>query len=167
MITFALLALALIASILSFVLVPLLRRQHIPVGAFPAPSSDASLDRLNISIYRDQLRELDDDLAAGTLDHQQHAEARSELERRLLEDTAGSNAVPEPAPPRAGKWTAIMLAAIIPLGVIGLYLIVGTPQGIAPQQSLDAARNITPEQLEQMIAKLAARMKASPDDGEG
>ncbi len=162
MITFALLAFALIATTLFFLLLPLLRRQ----GKHANVSSELSIDRVNINIYRDQLRELDDDLAAGTIDSTQHAAARSELERRLLEDTAEYNSGAT-ALPHTEKWTTAILAAIIPLAAIGLYLVLGTPQGIAPQQPANAAHNITPEQVEQMVEKLAARMKASPDDSEG
>jgi len=161
MITFVLLALALIAGILLLVLLPLLRRQHTAAAGSP----DTSLEHANIGIYRDQLHELDDDLAAGTIDGAQHAEARRELERRLLDDTARAGAAA--APPQAGKWTTAILATVIPLAAIGLYLMVGTPQVFTPPPPADVARNITPEQVEQMIEKLAARMKASPEDGEG
>lgn len=159
MTTFVLLSVALTAGVLLVVLLPLLRRQAKP--------ADISTDSVNISIYRDQLRELDDDLAAGTIDRERHAEARSELERRLLEETGGT---PDAAAkPRAGKLTAAILAVAIPLAATGLYLAVGTPQGIAPEQAADAsgAHGITPQQVEQMVEKLAARLKESPDDGEG
>lgn len=159
MIIFALLAFALIAGILLFVLLSMLRRQN--------TGTASSIDRVNINIYRDQLRELDNDLAAGTIAPGQHAEARSELERRLLDDTAGTDAGTAVQAPRTGIRTAAALALIIPLAVIGLYLAVGTPQSLAPQQRGDATQNITAEQVEQMVAKLAARMKNSPDDPEG
>src|SRR5256885_13020384 len=40
----------------------------------------------NVAIYKDQLRELDAELAAGTLTPEDHSRARLELEARLLED---------------------------------------------------------------------------------
>ncbi len=160
MTTFILLATTLVAGILFVVLLPLLRYK-------PGPA-DLSIDRVNINIYRDQLRELDDDLAAGTIIRERHTEARSELERRLLDDTAGSQAGAATAP-RAGKLTTAILAVAIPLAATGLYLLVGTPEGLKPEQvaSADAGHGITPQQVEMMIGKLAARLKNSPDDGEG
>ncbi len=155
---FILLSSALAASILLFVLLPVLRRRN--------SARDVSPDRVNINIYRDQLRELDDDLAAGTIDDAQHAEARAELERRLLEDTAGAPPG-EATAPRAGGRTAAVLALLIPPVAIGLYLAVGTPQALVPQAAGDSAHGITPAQVEQMIEKLAARMKNAPDDAEG
>ncbi len=160
MITFVLLATALVTVLLFLVLLPLWRSK-------PAPAN-LSTDHVNVNIYRDQLRELDDDLAAGTINHERHAEARGELERRLLEDTGDSSAKVA-AVPRAGKLTAVMLAATIPLAATGLYLLVGAPEGLAPKQAADstAEHGITPQQVEVMIGKLAARLKNSPDDGEG
>lgn len=155
---FILLSSALAAGLLLFVLLPVLRRQH--------SARNESPDRVNINIYRDQLRELDDDLAAGTIDGARHAEARAELERRLLEDTADAPAGSATAP-RAGGRTVAVLALLIPSVAIGLYLAVGTPQALVPQAAGDSAHGITTAQVEQLIEKLAARMKNAPDDPEG
>ncbi|MDP1535752.1 MAG: c-type cytochrome biogenesis protein CcmI [Burkholderiales bacterium] len=159
MTTFALFSAALIAAALLFVLLPLLRR--------PASTQDVSTDRVNINIYRDQLRELDEDLAAATIDQARHAEARAELERRLLDDTTADSKPGVSPAPRAGKLTAAIFAATLPLAATGLYLMVGTPEGLKPQQVAGAGHEITPQQIEQMVEKLAARLKASPEDGEG
>lgn len=156
---FILLAVALGAIIITLVTLPLLRRH--------ARSSEISADRVNINIYRDQMRELDEDLAAGTIDQARHAEARAELERRLLEDTADAASTGAPPVPRSGKLTAIILAVLIPVGASGLYLAVGTPAGLAPQQAAADGHGITPQQVEEMIGKLAARLKESPENGEG
>jgi cytochrome c-type biogenesis protein CcmH len=155
---FVLLSFALAAIVLLLVMLPLLRR--------PAPAKDNSADRVNVNIYRDQLRELDEDLAAGTIDRAQHAEARSELERRLLDDT-GKDAPDVAATPRSGRRTAAAIAAIIPVMAFGLYMIVGTPEGLDPPPPAAAAGNITPQQVEQMVEKLAARLKTAPEDSEG
>jgi len=155
---FVLLSIALAAIVLLLVMPPLLRRQ--------ASVKDNSPDRVNINIYRDQLRELDEDLAAGTIDGAQHAEARSELERRLLEDTAG-DAPDAAATPRTARRSAAAIAAAIPVAAIGLYLVVGTPEGLTPPPPAAAAGDITPQQVEQMVEKLAARLKTAPDDSEG
>ena len=160
MITFVLLAAAFITGILLLVLLPLWRRK--------SAAEKQSTDSVNINIFRDQLRELDDDLAAGIISRERHAEARGEIERRLLEDTGSESSSTAPAP-RAKKLTIAILAAAIPIAVTGLYLIVGSPQGVNPQASAggNAPHSITAEQIEQMVEKLAARLKNSPDDAEG
>src|SRR3970040_2749019 len=54
----------------------------------------------NLSIYRDQLRELDADRDAGRLDAEHYEKARRELEARVLEEVQ-DDAAPEPA--RSGR----------------------------------------------------------------
>ena len=75
MTTFLLMAATLAAIVLMVAIWPLLRLQ--------GPVLDHSADKVNINIYRDQLRELDEDLAAGTIDQARHAEARAALETLL------------------------------------------------------------------------------------
>src|SRR5512138_1150702 len=68
--------------------------------------NEATAREINTRIYRDQLAELDRDLAAGTLAAADHAQARSELQRRLLDDTA----VAEPAAGKAARTHRTSLA---------------------------------------------------------
>ena len=58
MIAFVVLGVVLIAGALLFVVAPLLRRRLRPA---------ATRDAVNVAVYRDQLRELESDLRAGTL----------------------------------------------------------------------------------------------------
>ena len=62
---------------LAFVVVPLLRRR---------PGAGLSRDAINVAVYRDQLRELETDLRAGTLGQDQYDRSRGEIEARLLQD---------------------------------------------------------------------------------
>ncbi|TMG72931.1 MAG: c-type cytochrome biogenesis protein CcmI, partial [Betaproteobacteria bacterium] len=74
---FVVLGAVLIAGALLFVVPPLLRRSS---------RTGATRDAVNVAVYRDQLRELDADLRAGTLASDQHEKARREIEARLLAD---------------------------------------------------------------------------------
>lgn len=160
MITFVLLATLLTAIVLLLVLLPLRNRPA------PAPGAAAAV---NVSLYRDQLRELDEDLAAGTIDRERHAEARADLERRLLEDTDGSTVAPaSPVNPRGIRGTVLALAVIVPVITVSLYLVTGTPDALMKDAvAPESAHAVTPQQVEQMISKLAARLKDTPDDAEG
>lgn len=135
----------------------------------------------NVLIYRDQLKELDVDLANGTLSAEQHAAGRRELEKRALEDTlaAVNEAVPSQA--RWGAWAPIALALLIPAVAVGMYLKLGTPQaiaqsGMAPQAAAVPAsaqaqggspHSTSFDAIRAMSEKLAARLKDNPDDGAG
>lgn len=116
--------------------------------------SPADRQTLNVSVHRDQLRELEADRAAGTLAAQDYERARQELERRLLEDASQAS----PAPVAAGGRKAIFVAAIAaPLLATAVYFAVGNPSAVVPQD----------KQIEQMVERLAAKMRSRPEDVEG
>ena len=151
MTVFWLIGAVLAAAVLAWVLRPLLSRQ-----AGGRVSSQAA----NVSIYRDQLRELDTDLAAGTLAQADYDRSRAELEARLLED------VREPdsrAARPAGRGAALALGAAIPVLAFGVYFLVGNP-GALEREGEHAA---TLAQLDTMVGRLAAKLRENPDDAEG
>ena len=139
---------------LAFVLPSLLRATR---------GSGATSREANVALYRDQMKELDADLAAGTISPQHHREARLEIERRVLEDAAEAAA---PAGASSGRATAFALALALPVLAIAVYLAVGNPRALSPQAA-DASHGITRAQIEGMVASLAERLKQNPDDVEG
>lgn len=135
----------------------------------PSADPEAAVREVNAGIYRDQLAELDRDLAAGTLAPADHAQARAELQRRLLADTA---IAPAPQPSRPARHTALWLALVLPLGATGLYALLGQPAALLPQAATQAAgpggsHEVGEDQIMQMVDKLAARLKQNPDDPKG
>lgn len=117
----------------------------------------ASTRDINAGIYRDQLAELDRDLAAGTLGPDDHAQARAELQRRLLDDAAHADT---PAAAVAGmRRTTLALVLLFPLAAGGLYWQLGSPAALDPV----ATRAPTQQDVEQMVSDLAARMEKNPD----
>lgn len=154
MTVFWVIAVLLAAGALAFVLPPLLGRRRAAPGA--------AVDATNIAVYRDQLRELESDLAAGTLARDQYEEARRELEARLIDDVRGSGSGPRAVKP--GRTAAILAAIAIPLASVLLYLAVGNPAGLAPQAD---GHGITRQQIEDLVERLATRMKENPGDATG
>ena len=154
MTAFWVIAALLAAGALAFVLPPLLRAGRRAPGA--------AIDATNVAIYRDQLRELESDLAAGTLAREQYDDARRELESRLLADVQGGAAAPRAA--TTGRIAAITAGIAIPVASILLYLAVGNPGALAPEAE---SHGITREQIESMVDRLAARMKENPEDPVG
>lgn len=155
MTAFWVIAVLFVAGALGFVLPSLLARRS------AAPS--ATSDETNVALHRDQLRELDADLAAGAIAPREHEEARREIERRLLEDvddTAG------PAAARPGRATAIALGIAVPAAAFVVYLAVGNPHAMLPAPP-EAAHGITRERIESLAAGLAARLNENPDDAQG
>ncbi|HYC44283.1 MAG TPA: c-type cytochrome biogenesis protein CcmI [Burkholderiales bacterium] len=158
MIAFLIAVAVLVAVALAFV---------VPVLASGRRRGRVSRDAVNTAVYRDQLRELDSDLAAGTLSPQHYDKARRELEARLLADVAATEAS-APAAQR-GVRSAVVAAVAIPLLAGTVYLLVGTPRALAPEATAprDAADTVTAEQIAAMVEKLASRLKQNPGDAEG
>ena len=125
----------------------------------------ASGDATNIAIYRDQMRELDADLAAGTLVREQYDDARRELERRMLEDVHVTS--PATASAKPGRATALVVGITLPLAAALLYFAVGNPQALSPAPAGGDGHGVTMQQIEDMVERLAARMKENPGDAKG
>jgi cytochrome c-type biogenesis protein CcmH len=120
-------------------------------------------DKSNLQIHRDQLAELERDLASGALNAAGFEQAKAELERRVLEeDTPPADAL---SSRKSGKAAPIAIAVLLPVAAALLYLYLGNLQGIVA--SGPDPSSVTASQFEAMTAKLAARMKNSPQDAEG
>lgn len=160
MMLFGIVATVLLAFALLLLLPPLLRQ---------GTARKQDVRDLTLSIYRDEAAELKDDLDGGVLSQEQYAEARRELEQRLLEDMP-DQASTEAAAYR-GRFAAWVLLAALPLGAIGIYMLTGTPavlQQKAPTEAeLAAGHQMTEGDVVAMIDKLTERVAKSPDDFAG
>jgi cytochrome c-type biogenesis protein CcmH len=139
------------------ILVPLLR------GSRPT-ATRASFDQ---AVYRDQLQELDRDIARGLITPTEANAARLEIQRRLL--AADQRPV---APPRLARSPvlAAIVFVVIAGGSVGGYLWLGAPglpdQPFAARKG-DLARENGPSSLQQATDALAARLKQNPSDASG
>ncbi len=163
MIIFWVVVVIMVAGVLLLLAVPLLGLGKRPLSATRAEA--------NLSVYRDQLRELDAELAATTLDQAQYRTARGDLESRVLEDAGSAVSAAEPAAGKRLPKTGIAaLAVTVPVVAVALYLALGTPAGLEPQpqtQALGAEQSITPQQIEDMVVQLKKKLESQPDDAEG
>lgn len=163
MIAFILIAAAMVAVALAWLLVPLLRHRSQP---------DVDRAASNVALLRDQLREIDSDVANGTLSAERAAQAKAELETRVLDE---ATAAPPPAAAgtsRAGQRSAFALAVLVPVAAAGIYLTLGTPEALSPQAEVAAGasgggHDLTPAQMEDMVGRLAAKLEKEPANVEG
>ncbi len=151
-------ALALVAATLIVLARPLLRGGKPRQDAAP-PELDATT-----TVYRDQKRQLDDDLAAGAITANEHAVAQEELVHRL-----GAEIAKQPSATETGAthtpWIAIVvLVAIVPVASLLLYQILGNPAAINAQT---ARPRFTEQDVHAMVEQLAQKMKANPEDPKG
>ena len=149
------------AGTIALLVLPFLRRQATP---------DRS--EFDLSIYRDQLRELDRDLERGVIEEEAARAAKLEIERRILATADGGN-VDRPADGAEGGSpmhlaTAVALVLAVPL-VSGFYYVsFGRPDmpdmplasRAMPEQQLAAA-----DALETNINQLRQHLETTPDNG--
>ena len=125
----------------------------------------------DIAVYKDQLAEIDADLARGQLSPAEAEAARTEVSRRLLRlssapadlaDTTSSQ-------PKSLPMTMMHAAAslLLPTAALGLYLVYGSPN--LPSLPLNDRLAAAPERATaaDLIAKIEARLREAPDDGKG
>ena len=170
MILFWVICAILIVIALAFVLPPALQRSQ--ETNFKA---DDERKQANIAVYRDQLSELDADLRNGIVAEEQYAQDRDEIERRLLEDTAGVSSKKTTAAPLNTRSTAYVLGLGIPFIAIVFYLKIGEPNLIEnpalvsspPASTASGPMERSPEQIAANVDKLAKRLESNPNDAEG
>ena len=145
---------------------------------FKGPQAMAARDAYDREVYRDQLAEVKREEARGLLAAAEARAAEREIARRLLAARPLLDDAPAAAPAdgpreasaaRARRWTALALAAALPLAALAIYLYVGTPD--APDFPFASRDKVMEAQgmpdINEAIPRLEARLKAKPDDLEG
>ncbi len=139
----------------------------------------AAVDRseFDLSVYRDQLAEVDREVQRGVVSTADAEAARTEIGRRVLAAarTGDRAATPPAGPPSGGRSIGLALGLVlgVPAAAVGLYLGLGSPE--LPGRPL-AARDrdaevaeseaVSPEIL-RAVAGLADRLAENPDDVDG
>ncbi|RWB53975.1 c-type cytochrome biogenesis protein CcmI [Mesorhizobium sp.] len=122
----------------------------------------------DLEVYRDQLAELDRDMARGLIQPAEAEEARAEIGRRILRlgsaDQAGAAA---PRASRAARLVATAAVLAVPLVSWGLYGELGSPD--LPSQPLAErlAKSPADSSVDELVARAEAHLAANPSDGKG
>ena len=128
------------------------------------------------AVYRDQLHEIERDLAAGSIGANEAQAARIEVSRRLLAadqaETAGIGAASDNAAAinqvRGRKLSAALAMIVLTLGAGSLYLALGSPN--LPGQPLAqrvAEAHGGANSVQAMFARVEAHLAQHPEDGRG
>lgn len=152
-------------AVLTAVVVAALARPMLRRASTQADASEAEL-----AVYRDQLREIDADLDRGLVGEAEAQAARTELARRLIKEAESRPSESEGADPAlavAGRWTASMVALALPLAAVALYLALGAPT--LPSRPFGERVALPAEKatMADLVAKVEARLREKPEDGEG
>src|SRR5579859_3931170 len=157
MMLFWILAAAMTLAGLAFVLVPLLRTR---------PSAGLDAASVNLAVLRSQRRELEADIANGTLAQEARAEAMEELVERARDDLAAT-----PAPAKASAtppWmTAAAIGVCLPALAFGIYFAIGTPAAADARTLARAPNPADDSQIVALVESLARKVHERPDDAQG
>ena len=152
---------------------------------------DISAASKDLALYKDQLREVDSDLARGVLSETESESARLEISRRILaaDKRAQMETLANPAPSIINKLLAAFVILTVLTGSLGIYANLGKPnlpdrplvarlaaaqearaqrlsQEDAEVQVPDEKINI-PEDYLKLVKKLREAIKKRPNDEQG
>ena len=114
----------------------------------------------NLSVLRSQLTQVEADFEAGSINADQLALAKSDIERRTLEEESAPETAVVPARSTRTAWA---LGLAIPLLALGVYSFLGNINALDPANlEAKAETDLTPEQIETMVSAFAARLEAVP-----
>jgi cytochrome c-type biogenesis protein CcmH len=161
-IQFLIIAGCLVLIALAFVLPPLWRIYPVADSGMPDDQ-----DQRNILIARQRLSELQEQRQTGALSQSQYDEQFAELEQALSDDLDILNHAS--VSKSQGHWMVYLVALLVPLLAGSLYLTLGNVQAISHSVEMASADPETPSvpDINLMIAGLAERLKADPNDAQG
>jgi len=162
MMIFWLVAALLIVAALLFLLPPLTK----------ARSSEDALarDELNLTIFKDQMKELEADLEAGVLTAGQYEVAREDLERDFLRGSGEeAGATGGQADRIIGRAAAVVILVLVPVLAVSLYGLLGAgAAGLDPDSAKpDVQAEGHQGTLEEQVALLREHLQNNPEDAEG
>jgi cytochrome c-type biogenesis protein CcmH len=122
-----------------------------------------------VAVYKDQLAEIERDLAAGLIAAPEAEAARVEVSRRLL---AAAGSEPATAPKSSLKWrraAAVLALAGLPLVAIGVYVPLGSPrlQDFPLAQRERGSGSGMAQSLENLVVQVEQHLEKNPTDGRG
>ncbi len=136
----------------SFLLIPLLRGRKV--------QAEEDRTALNVILYQERLRELEQQHQAGTLNAAQLQTARDEAARELLADTDGSEARQAR---RLGRAVPLVAVVLVPVLAVLLYLQWGAIDKVEQARTFAGE----PHSIEEMTARLEQAVQNNPESAEG
>ena len=131
----------------------------------------------DINVYKDQLDEIEQELAQGLITDAEAEAARTEIERRILAAAEAGGEQKSGAPASAGGGRLLVSAVVIvgiPALAFGLYARLGSPQypNVPYAERQDTQRAAAeaqkaPDDIETLAVRLAQRMEEDPGNLRG
>ncbi len=153
-------ALLTLAAVMA-ILLPFVKARPRTTGALDAVGGN------DLEVYKDQLREIDEDEARGLISGGDAVAARTEVSRRILKIAAGTSSTPIPTGHKGGRLAVAVVSLGVPLAAWIGYGFTGSPQ--IPDQPFEARlqKPASESTIAELIAKTETHLAANPNDGKG
>lgn len=149
----------------------------IPLLSKRSKKSKETLPQINLEIYRDQFKELENELSRGAISQKEYDEGREELERRVLEDSQQTETT-EYKNGKAGIYTTFTLIFLVPLLASTMWIITqplgdfrmdgGKFEGVADYNTGQMVKNADEmHDMDEALNKLKHHLEAEPGDLQG
>ena len=158
-----------IVAALLFILPTLLRNKGSETGV--------ARDSTNVSIYRDQISELENDLRNDILNQEQYNQSKYELQQRMMLDIPEESSISVvKINSKRSIATSVVLILLIPVLAISLYLLLGNTKALLPQPAAEQMELVDGaltseddghQEISSMVDNLVKRLENEPDDLEG
>jgi cytochrome c-type biogenesis protein CcmH len=134
----------------------------------PDNTAPSNTPPLQVEIYKQQLREIDEERAAGQINDTEAEAARIEVSRRILAADKNTKQSAEKAsvslPQRQQAFTALTIVVLAVVSV-GTYLVLGSP-GLTSQSS-ETQQQSQASRVRKMIEQVEERLRQNPNEGAG
>ncbi|WP_020594564.1 c-type cytochrome biogenesis protein CcmI [Kiloniella laminariae] len=145
-----------------------------------AESAPANTAESDLAVYKDQLREIERDLASGNLASTQAETAKLEIQRRILNASDGQSSTTRGNPLSGSAIWALVWSLVVSFPLIGLllYFQLGSPdlggqpfaqRDIAAEQMaiVNQQENARNNEMLMLAEKLEARLQQDPEKPDG
>lgn len=125
-------------------------------------AAESTAGSANLMVLKQQLADLNAELAEGRIDVEEHGLARGEMECRVIEEQRFC-ATSRPAPAAMPRRTIALLTLAAAAAASGLYALLGNTAGLSPPVAAAAAGPDTDSRaVEAMLDDMAQRMSSQP-----
>jgi cytochrome c-type biogenesis protein CcmH len=134
-----------------------------PLGRGSAAQSEGT----EATVYKDQLAEIDRDVAGGLIGSSEAEAARVEIGRRLLAAVDGQRGLTAQPNLKLRRSSAVLALVGLPIAAVAFYLSVGSPQlGDFPVAARSRVADAA-QPLDNLVAQVEAHLEKNPTDGRG
>ena len=139
------------------ILTPLWRKQNL---------QETDIDQRNILIAQHRLQELKDNKQSGVLTEAQYNEQLADLEQALSDDLDIKSSVS--LNQTQSRWMVWVVAIVLPVLEGGIYAGLGNFEAVShtAEMAIDQ-QQAKADEVNKMVKKLADKMQANPNDGQG